>query len=152
VSAADLIAPLLVQPSERDPSEYMHLPTAVHLNALPEVAADLWQLGIRAVKLFCYVADKTPDAAAALEPDNLLTSSIRIVREAVPAMVIATEVCGCAWTDTGECVLLTPDHNTNVDATMDLMSPWRCRMPRLVPTSSDRPPSSTVQWRRFGGC
>lgn len=37
-------------------------------------------------------------------------------------MVIATEVCGCAWTSSGECVLLGSDDRTALDATYELMA------------------------------
>jgi porphobilinogen synthase len=119
---ADLVAPVLVQPDGRDPGDYADLPTAVSLTGLPRMVAGLWESGVGAVKLFCYVQHKTADAAEALAADNLLVSAIRAVRRAVPGMVIATEVCGCAWTDTGECVLLDGAGRVNLDATLGLMA------------------------------
>lgn len=120
---ADLIAPLLVQPATRDPRDFMHLPGSFGIvDELAAEAAHLRSLGIRACKLFAYIEDKTPDAAAALDPDNLLVTAIRTVRAAVPDMVIATEVCGCAWTASGECVILRDGRRTDADATMDLMT------------------------------
>jgi porphobilinogen synthase len=118
----DLVAPVLVQPDERDPRDYADLPTAVSLTGLPRLVGELWGRRVRAVKLFCYVEHKTVDAAEALAADNLLVSAIRAVRRAVPGTVIATEVCGCAWTDTGECVLLDRDSRVDLDATCGLMA------------------------------
>jgi porphobilinogen synthase len=120
---ADLIAPLLVQPANRDPRDYQNQAGAVSIvDQLACEAQHLRSLGVRAVKLFAYVEDKTPDAAAALDPGNLLVTAIRTVRAAVPDMVIATEVCGCAWTASGECVILHADNTTDAAATMDLMT------------------------------
>ncbi len=119
---ANLVAPVLVQPDGRDPGDYADLPTAVSLTGLPRMVSGLWEFGVGAVKLFCYVQHKTADAADALAADNLLVSAIRTVRRAVPGMVIATEVCGCAWTDTGECVLLDGGGRVDLDATLGLMA------------------------------
>lgn len=102
---SELIAPVLVQPADRDRRQHPNLPTAVAIGELDQAAQDLWALGVRAVKLFCYVTDKHPDGSAATDPSNLMVAAIQEVRSAVPDMVISTEVCGCAWTSSGECVL-----------------------------------------------
>ncbi|GEM_PF-2465229 len=120
VTPADLIAPVLVQPDDREAGEYLSLPTAVALGRLADTVRQLWALGVGAVKLFCFVTDKRPFAAT--EPNNLLVAAIRAVRETVPDMVIATEVCGCAWTASGECVLLDDRGGTDIDATYALMA------------------------------
>jgi porphobilinogen synthase len=122
VSPGDLVAPVLVQPDDRDPREFPALPTAVAVSSLGTAVGDLWMLGIGAIKLFCYVADKREDASAAIAPDNLMLRAIRIVRDAVPDMVIETEVCGCAWTSTGECVLVDIHGTIDLAATLDLMA------------------------------
>jgi porphobilinogen synthase len=74
------------------------------------------------VKLFAYVEEKSPDARMAVLPQNPISAAVRAIRAAVPDMVIATEVCGCAWTDHGECVLLDTDRRTEYEATLDLMA------------------------------
>lgn len=122
IAAKDLIAPVLVQPPGRSPAEFPALPTAVPLPNLGDLARELWWLGIGAVKLFVYVTDKRRDASGAIEPDNLMANAIRVVRDAVPEMVISTEVCGCAWTGSGECVLVDADAGTDLDATLELMA------------------------------
>ena len=66
---ANLVAPVLVQPDGRDPGDYADLPTAVSLTGLPRMVSGLWEFGVGAVKLFCYVQHKTADAADALAAD-----------------------------------------------------------------------------------
>lgn len=123
VAPSDLIVPVLVQPDTRSPSEFPDLPTAVGLAGVGRLAEQLDQLGIGAIKLFCYVVDKRPDGAGAVATDNVMVEAIKAVREAVPTMVIATEVCGCAWTTTGECVILDGDGaGTDLAATHKLMA------------------------------
>ncbi len=105
LTPADLVAPVLVQPDHRPAKDYRHLPGAVTLSELADDVRELRDVGVRAVKLSAYVENRTPDAREALDPDNLLVMAVQTVRSAVDDMVISTEVCGCAWTDTGECVL-----------------------------------------------
>ncbi|MEU5409858.1 hypothetical protein [Nocardia asteroides] len=122
LTPADLIAPVLVQPNHRNPESYNHIPTAVQLSELSTLADELWTLGVHAIKLFAFVENKTSAGSAAIAPDNLMVQAIQTVRAAVPGMVISTEVCGCAWTDTGECVVLDDHGRTDLSATYTLMS------------------------------
>lgn len=122
LTPADLVAPVLVQPDHRDPTDYRHLPGAVAVSQVPAHVRALREAGVRAVKLFAYVENKTSDAAEALAPDNLLVVAVQAIRAATEDMVISTEVCGCAWTDTGECVLLGLGSRTDAHATYELMA------------------------------
>jgi porphobilinogen synthase len=60
LTPADLVAPVLVQPDRRDPADYRHLPGAVAVSDLAAHARYLRDVGVRAVKLFAYVENKTP--------------------------------------------------------------------------------------------
>jgi porphobilinogen synthase len=122
LTPADLVAPVLVQPDHRDPADYRHLPGAVAVSEVATHARALRDVGVRAVKLFVYVGNKTSDAAEALDPNNLLVVAVQAIRATVEDMVISTEVCGCAWTDTGECVLLGVHSRTDTHATYELMA------------------------------
>jgi len=113
---------VLVQPDHRPAEDYRHLSGAVALSQVGAHTRELREAGVRAVKLFTYVENKTPDAREALEPNNLLIVAVQAIRAAVEDMVISTEVCGCAWTDHGECVLLSVHGHTDTHATYDLMA------------------------------
>ncbi|MFN2495806.1 MAG: hypothetical protein ABR608_07850 [Pseudonocardiaceae bacterium] len=122
LTPADLVAPVLVQPDHRDAEDYRHLPGAVAVSEVAAHARALRDAGVRAVKLFAYVENKTSDAAEALDPNNLLVVAVQAIRVAAEDMVISTEVCGCAWTDHGECVLLGLHGHTDTHATYQLMA------------------------------
>ena len=71
------------------------------------VEADL-KLGIRSVLLFGVPdrADKSPDAAAAYAPAGLVPRAVKALKEAFGQdLVVMTDVCLCAYTDTGHCGL-----------------------------------------------
>ncbi|WP_406482045.1 hypothetical protein [Streptomyces sp. NBC_01615] len=119
LSAADLTAPLLVLPDDAPPAT---LPGAVQLAAVRPTVERWAALGIRGVKLFAYGHDRSPDARSALAPGNRMLRAITEVKAADPAMAVTTEVCGCSWTDHGQCVLRTDDGGIDLDATYTLMA------------------------------
>jgi porphobilinogen synthase len=122
LTPADLVAPVLVQPDHRPAADYRHLPGAIAVSQVAAHVRELREAGVRAVKLFAYVENKTPDAHEALDPNNLLVVAVQAIRVAAEDVVISTEVCGCAWTDTGECVLLGLHGRTDAPATFELMA------------------------------
>ena len=72
---------------------------------LRQVEADL-KLGIRTALLFGVPEhdDKTPDAAAAFDVSGIIPVTVRALKEAFGAdLVVMTDVCLCAYTDTGHC-------------------------------------------------
>ena len=72
---------------------------------LKQVEADL-KLGIRTVLLFGVpdAADKSPDAAAAHDHEGLVPRTVKALKGAFGSdLVVMTDVCLCAYTDTGHC-------------------------------------------------
>jgi porphobilinogen synthase len=70
--------------------------------------------------LLLYGASDRKDARAfiASERDHIVIRAIRAVKEAVPELGVATDVCVCAYTDHGQCVLFH-DGGADVSATLD---------------------------------
>jgi len=72
---------------------------------LRQVEADL-KLGIRTALLFGVPehGDKSPDAAAAFDGAGLIPTTVRALKQAFGQdLVVMTDVCLCAYTDTGHC-------------------------------------------------
>ena len=70
-----------------------------------QVEADL-KLGIRTALLFGVPdsSEKSPDAAAAFDAAGLIPRTVQALKEAFGAdLVVMTDVCLCAYTDTGHC-------------------------------------------------
>jgi porphobilinogen synthase len=99
----DLMAPLLVHPEGPHPDG---LPGSVCLPDVVPLVSRWTTLGIRGIKLFVVGSPRDAHASGAVSADNLMVKAIREVKTAAPDMVVTTEVCGCSWTDTGECTLL----------------------------------------------
>ncbi|MEU2490955.1 hypothetical protein [Streptomyces sp. NPDC007883] len=48
--------------------------------------------------------------------------ALTAARRAAPTMALTSEVCGCSWTASGECVLRAPDGRIDLDATQGYMA------------------------------
>ncbi|MFE4332525.1 hypothetical protein ACFRQM_24810 [Streptomyces sp. NPDC056831] len=117
---ADLSAPLLVLPRSQDPGPD-RLPGAVPLEEVPQTVERWSRLGIRGVKLFAYGHDRDAQGSAAFAPGNRMVRAIAAVKDTDPGMAVTTEVCGCSWTNHGQCILRTPGGDIDLTATFHLM-------------------------------
>ncbi|MFE7778728.1 hypothetical protein ACFU5O_33610 [Streptomyces sp. NPDC057445] len=116
LTPADLGAPLLVLPDDYT-GDTPALPGAVPLARVETTVARWSAMGIRGVKLFALGHDRDARGSAALAAGNLMLRAITAARRATPDMALTTEVCGCSWTETGECILRVPDGRIDLDAT-----------------------------------
>jgi len=65
--------------------------------------------GLAGLLLFGISDRKDEHAMLASEPDHVVARAIRAVKEAVPELGVATDVCVCAYTAHGQCVLFGAD-------------------------------------------
>jgi porphobilinogen synthase len=108
---SDFILPLFVVPGQGERQAIASLPGIDRLSLdvlLPEVERALG-LGIRGIMLFAVLggAEKDATASRASDPQGLLPSTIRALRQAFGnAVVVYSDVCLCTHTDHGHCGLL----------------------------------------------
>jgi porphobilinogen synthase len=97
LSPADFIYPLFVGEGSRIRTPIASMPgiDRITVDLLPELANEAAELGIPALAIFPEVdpAKKTPDAAEAYNPDNLVCRAIKAVKAATPDIGI---VCDAA--------------------------------------------------------
>jgi porphobilinogen synthase len=55
-------------------------------------ARELWDAGVRAVNLFGYSTDKDEQATAAYDPDGIIPTAVRAVKDALPELCVQTDV------------------------------------------------------------
>lgn len=118
LTPASLTAPLLVLP---DGHEDGGLPGAVPIGLVPATISRWAGLGIRGIKLFVYGHDRDSRATGATAVGNRMVRAVDVVKQADPDMVVTTEVCGCSWTDHGQCVLRDSLGAIDLEATYRLM-------------------------------
>jgi len=123
LSRDDLMFPLFVCPGKdiREPINSMdgcfHLSAENAANEAKEVA----KLGIPAVLLFGLPEHKDPTGSEAWSPDSAVAESVKRIKDAVPELIIATDVCLCAYTDHGHCGVIESGRIEN-DKTCDLLA------------------------------
>ena len=74
--------------------------------------------GVPAVLLFGLPAGKDASGSAAFEPHGPVPRAIHAIRQAVPDMVIVTDVCLCEYTSHGHCGIIVDGDIVN-DATVE---------------------------------
>ena len=77
--------------------------------------------GLAGLLLFGISDRKDEHAMLASEPDHVVARAIRAVKEAVPELGVATDVCICAYTAHGQCVLFG-EHGADVAGTLERLA------------------------------
>ena len=96
LSPNDFIVPLFVVEGKGVKEEIASMPNyyRLSLDLLEKEAKELWKLGLKSVLLFVKVDDKLKDNSGkeALNPDGLMQRAIKTVKNAVPEMLVMTDV------------------------------------------------------------
>ncbi|MDD1719721.1 MAG: porphobilinogen synthase [Methanoregulaceae archaeon] len=101
----DLVVPLFVDECADTPVPIESMPGQFRypVSSIAGVARRLRQKGLTALLLFGIPATKDSRASGAYAENGVVQRAIREVRNAVPEMVICTDVCACEYTDHGHC-------------------------------------------------
>ncbi|WP_347373732.1 porphobilinogen synthase [Aequorivita sp. Q41] len=96
ISPNDFIVPLFVVEGKGIKEEIASMPNyyRLSLDLLQNEVKELWKLGLKSVLLFVKVADKLKDNTGkeALNADGLMQQAIKTVKNAVPEMIVMTDV------------------------------------------------------------
>ena len=107
---SDLVMPLFVHHGENIKNPIASMPGQYQwsIDRVVEYAKELYDLGIGAVLLFGIPSKK--DAVGSdswSDKDGIIQNALRALRQAVPDMLLITDVCFCEYTDHGHCGVLT---------------------------------------------
>lgn len=96
ISPNDFLVPLFIVEGKNVKEEIASMPNYFRfsLDLLEKEVKELWDLGLRSVLLFVKVPDNLKDNAGteALNPDGLMQRAIKTVKNAVPEMLVMTDV------------------------------------------------------------
>jgi porphobilinogen synthase len=129
LSVNDLIYPVFVLPGQQTRQHIASMPGVerLSLDLLLPVAEDCVKLGIPVMALFPVIdpALKTPDGQEALNPDGLVPTVVRALKQRFPELGVMTDVALDPFTSHGQDGLLDPRPEENGyilnDATVDLL-------------------------------
>ncbi len=111
VLTTDLIAPLFIDETLREPSPISSMPGQFRFppDGIADVVGRLYDTGIRGVLLFGIPKTKDSIGSSAYAEAGVIQNAVRSIRSLVPDMMIITDVCACEYTDHGHCGILTDD-------------------------------------------
>src|SRR5256885_4096907 len=121
--AGRLILPVIVGSAIEDREKVEGAPWLERLSVTEVVreARSAASAGLAGLLLFGISDRKDEHAMLASEPDHVVPRAIRAVKEAVPELGVATDVCVCAYTAHGQCVLFG-EHGADVAATLERLA------------------------------
>ncbi len=123
LSPDQLILPLFAVPGEGVHQPVQALPGVARMSrdGIVRTAREALRLGVPAVLLFGVPDHKDPEASGAHEPGGVVQAAVAALKDALPDLVVITDVCLCAYTDHGHCGVLVDGHVHN-DRSLELIS------------------------------
>src|SRR5437588_6601469 len=124
VSAEDLIYPMFVAHGvdRREPIEAMPGIDRLSIAHAVEEAREAVGLGVPAVLLFGLPATKDEQGSGAWDDEGIVQLATRAIKEALPELIVVSDLCLCEYTSHGHCGALRPDGSVDNDATLELLS------------------------------
>ena len=122
LSPDDFVMPYFVRPGKgvRQPIGAMPGQLQLSCDELVKEVRELRKAGVDAVILFGIPARKDARGTGAWAKGGIVQQAVRAVKDAVPDLLVATDVCLCEYTNHGHCGLLK-GHDVDNDATLPLL-------------------------------
>jgi porphobilinogen synthase len=126
LSPAHLVLPLFVIDGEDRAEPIGAMPGCARLSIDRAIrqGEDAMALGVRALALFPVIdpALKTPDADAALDPNNLLCRAVAAIKKALPETCVITDIALDPYSSLGHDGLVSPEGEILNDETVDVLA------------------------------
>ncbi|MDE0484472.1 MAG: porphobilinogen synthase [Candidatus Poribacteria bacterium] len=122
LSIDDLIYPMFVVHGRDTAIEITSMPGCYQysVDRLVSAAKELVSLGIPGTILFGIPETKDPLGLEAYAEDGIIQQAVRAIKDAIPDLLVMTDVCLCEYTDHGHCGIIEGGEVQN-DPTLDLL-------------------------------
>ncbi len=123
IDIGDLIYPLFVIEGNQAKEEIASMPGVFRYSVglLPKEAEEIARLGLPGVILFGIPQYKDELGSGAYHPEGVIQQAIRVIKTAVPELVVVTDVCLCEYTSHGHCGVVVDGYIDN-DKTLELLA------------------------------
>lgn len=123
ISADDLIYPMFVVHGHDVANEILSMPGCYQysVDRLIAAAKDLVALGIPGTILFGIPEFKDSVGSEAYADDGIIQQAVKALKDAVPELLVITDVCLCEYTDHGHCGVIHDGEVLN-DRTLELLA------------------------------
>ena len=122
INPRDLVLPIFV---DEGASDFVDIKSMPGVRRIPEakLAQEVERYaraGLRSVMTFGISHHKDSHGSDTLNPDGLVARMSRIIKDAVPEMVVMSDTCFCEYTDHGHCGILHGDTVDNDSTVLNL--------------------------------
>jgi porphobilinogen synthase len=121
----DFIVPLFIIEGQNEMTEIASMPGYYRrtLDLTVKEAKELWSMGLKCVLLFVKAADETKDnkGTEAINPNGLMQRSIKAIKDAVPEMLVMTDVALDPFSSYGHDGIVENGEIVN-DATVEVLA------------------------------
>jgi porphobilinogen synthase len=123
LSIDDFIYPIFVSEKVSEPEPIPGLPGLSNfpVTQLAAEARRIHELGIPGVILFGTPDKKDATGSASCAPDGVIQRAVTEIKQAVPELLVTTDVCLCEYTDHGHCGVIKNNAVDN-DATLEILA------------------------------
>ncbi len=135
LSPADFIYPLFIRHGHNLQQPIASMPGQFQwtLDRLPAEIRRIEALGIPAVLLFGIPATKDACGSDNFDPNGIVPSAIRVIKDIAPDLIVISDMCFCEYTDHGHCGIINQFGDANYtpnlpegyllnDPTLDLLA------------------------------
>jgi porphobilinogen synthase len=125
LTPSDFIVPLFIIEGQNEMTEIASMPGYYRrtLDLTVKEAKELWSMGLKCVLLFVKAADETKDnkGTEAVNPSGLMQRSIKAIKDAVPEMLVMTDVALDPFSSYGHDGIVENGEIVN-DATVEVLA------------------------------
>jgi porphobilinogen synthase len=124
LDAADFVLPLFVEAGLEGRAPISAMPGVERLSISQAVAeaGEAAALGLPGVLLFGIPADKDEEGSGAWDDEGVVQLATRAIKDALPDLVVMTDLCLCEYTSHGHCGLIRDDGQVDNDASLELLA------------------------------
>jgi porphobilinogen synthase len=123
VNVSNLILPLFVAPGQGVRKAITSMPGVAQtsVDELVRDAREAAELGIPGVLLFGIPESKDERGSSGYADDGIVQQGVRAIKQAVPDLLVITDVCLCEYTSHGHCGVIR-DGDVQNDETLELLA------------------------------
>ncbi|MGI8419422.1 MAG: porphobilinogen synthase [Candidatus Levyibacteriota bacterium] len=124
LSITDFIYPLFISEEVNQPKEISAMPGNFQwpVNDLAKEALRIYSLGIPAVLLFGIPSEKDTVGSQAYAPKGIVQKAIKVIKNAVPELIVISDVCLCEYMSHGHCGVLDKNGYVQNDESLVLLA------------------------------
>ncbi len=123
LNPSDFILPLFICEGENVRREISSMPghAQLSIDRIVEECREVRSLAIGGVILFGIPAQKDETASGAYADDGIVQRALRAIKQAVPDLLLVTDVCNCEYTSHGHCGKVV-DQDVDNDVTLEWLA------------------------------